>query len=216
MAKFGEILKSLREELGLQQEDIRQILGLKTRQAISHWETGRYTPDMRTIQKLADYFKVDVEYLLGNSPYKTKLDKAQGDFFIKLGHMRQAAGVGEVESNRIDAALDTLLSELSDEVRKEFDNSLNMYFSGAILLEMIPLLKNANTYIEELYRMKIASADDRPNELAAHAIKGCRDICSGLESVIVEWTMTSTLNRQERVYQLFDEKSAAEGAHIQK
>ncbi len=40
MAKFGEILKSLREELGLQQEDIRQILGLKTRQAISHGKLG--------------------------------------------------------------------------------------------------------------------------------------------------------------------------------
>lgn len=37
-----------------------------TQTALSNWKTGRSTPKTKTLQKIADYFNVTVDYLLGD------------------------------------------------------------------------------------------------------------------------------------------------------
>lgn len=57
-------LKELRHEKNLSQTDIAKALGV-TRQAISLYEKGDREPKIDTWQKLADFFKVPTEYLMG-------------------------------------------------------------------------------------------------------------------------------------------------------
>lgn len=66
---FGERLFQLRNEHGLRQEDIGKIVGV-VKSAVSQWESGGRTPDPNTLQRLADYFKVTVDYLLGRTNTK--------------------------------------------------------------------------------------------------------------------------------------------------
>ncbi|EAC2379306.1 helix-turn-helix domain-containing protein [Listeria monocytogenes] len=61
---FGDKLKMLRSKTNKTQEDIANILGV-SRAAYSHIENGRNEPDMETIVKLANYFEVSTDYLLG-------------------------------------------------------------------------------------------------------------------------------------------------------
>lgn len=64
--EFKERLVKLRKELNLTQEDFAQKIGY-TRTAISAWEIGRNEPSNADTVKIADFFGVSTDYLLGKS-----------------------------------------------------------------------------------------------------------------------------------------------------
>lgn len=66
-------LKELREEKGLFQKDIAKILQITT-SAYGFYEQGKRSPDTLVIQRLADFFNVSVDYLLGRSNIRNAAD----------------------------------------------------------------------------------------------------------------------------------------------
>lgn len=62
-------LKSLREERGLNQQKIAMDLQV-SQASISKYELGKAEPDIGTILKLAEYFSVSTDYLLGITEVK--------------------------------------------------------------------------------------------------------------------------------------------------
>lgn len=67
---FGKILKSLREDRDLNQEDIAKYMNVD-RSTVGKWESGPSKPDYEKLVKLADFFNVTTDYLLGNSKTST-------------------------------------------------------------------------------------------------------------------------------------------------
>jgi transcriptional regulator with XRE-family HTH domain len=63
---FSSMLKHLREERHLSQKDIADYLGI-TRQAVASYELAKREPDYDVLRKLADYFGVSIDYLLGRA-----------------------------------------------------------------------------------------------------------------------------------------------------
>ena len=63
-------LKELREEKGLFQKDIAQHLN-KTITCICDWERGRTEPGIDDLIRIADFFNVNVDYLIGRENYAT-------------------------------------------------------------------------------------------------------------------------------------------------
>ena len=61
---FSEQLKRLRKEKRLSQRDLCKNLCVSSG-AIAMWETEKRQPDIATLCKLADFFGVSVDYLLG-------------------------------------------------------------------------------------------------------------------------------------------------------
>lgn len=61
---FKDILKSLRLEHHLTQTKIAKDLDI-TQQQYAKWESGERKPNSDTLEKLADYFIVSTDYLLG-------------------------------------------------------------------------------------------------------------------------------------------------------
>ena len=57
-------IRELREERGLQQKELAIELGI-SQPTVSDWEAGRKTPSAKSTLKLAKFFEVSVEYLLG-------------------------------------------------------------------------------------------------------------------------------------------------------
>ena len=70
--KFFNILKELRAEKGLTQTELAKALGI-TRSRLSMYETGDREPDFETLELFADFFNVDVDYLLGRTEKTTRL-----------------------------------------------------------------------------------------------------------------------------------------------
>ncbi|MDE5729783.1 MAG: helix-turn-helix domain-containing protein [Clostridia bacterium] len=61
---LGERLKYLRNEKGLGQNLLAKELKLSNA-SISYWETGKQEPSAEALFKLAKYFNVSADYLLG-------------------------------------------------------------------------------------------------------------------------------------------------------
>ena len=57
-------LKMLRKQKKLLQKELADIFNVD-QTTVSKWEVGKAIPDYGTLQKLADYFNVSVDYLLG-------------------------------------------------------------------------------------------------------------------------------------------------------
>lgn len=70
--KYFERLKDIREDRDLKQSDIAKILET-TQQQISKWETGEQMMGVDKYIKLAIYYNVSVDYLLGLSDTPRKL-----------------------------------------------------------------------------------------------------------------------------------------------
>ena len=61
---FGKRLKTLRLEKGLSQQKLGELLGF-CNQTISFWEIGSREPDLDTLIRIAYFFDVSIEELLG-------------------------------------------------------------------------------------------------------------------------------------------------------
>ncbi|HZG84917.1 helix-turn-helix transcriptional regulator [Paenibacillus sp.] len=66
MKTCGQRISELRESQKLTQGELSSRLGI-TRASLSHYETGRRVPDYETIKKIADFFRVSVDYLIGRT-----------------------------------------------------------------------------------------------------------------------------------------------------
>lgn len=63
MLRLGDILKELREEKGLKQEDLAHILKV-SRASVSSYENNSSDPSLDTLINIADYFNVSTDFLL--------------------------------------------------------------------------------------------------------------------------------------------------------
>lgn len=70
---LGKKIKKLREEKGIRQEDIGKLFNV-SKSAVSQWENDIRTPDMDTIVKLAAFFNVTTDYLLGHTVKEAALE----------------------------------------------------------------------------------------------------------------------------------------------
>lgn len=61
---FDETIKALRKNRGLSQVDLAKDLHV-TKQCISNWENGNIAPSVDMLIKIARYFSVSTDYLLG-------------------------------------------------------------------------------------------------------------------------------------------------------
>ena len=75
MGAIAQRIKQLRTEHGLTQEELARVLKSSvkiSKRAIGMYETGRREPDIETMEAIADYFNVDMDYLVGKSEHKNR------------------------------------------------------------------------------------------------------------------------------------------------
>lgn len=66
---IGEILKKLRKDIGKTQEQVAIELSLQ-KQTYQNYELEKRQPDILMLKKLADYYHVSVDFLVGHEvPY---------------------------------------------------------------------------------------------------------------------------------------------------
>ena len=64
MATFKDMLKFLRTRDNLSQSELADKLGV-AKSTISMYEVGKREPDFETLEAIADFFNVDMNFLLG-------------------------------------------------------------------------------------------------------------------------------------------------------
>ena len=74
--KIGELLRKLRNEKHLSQEQLAEKLNVSSR-SVSRWENGNTMPDISLIIELADFYDIDIRELLNGERKSEKMDKEQ-------------------------------------------------------------------------------------------------------------------------------------------
>lgn len=82
---FCDILKELRAKAGVSQEELAKKVGV-VKSAISMYENGDRFPKYETLRLMADFFRVDIDYLLGRESQTSgeKTKKQIGESEVKI------------------------------------------------------------------------------------------------------------------------------------
>ena len=78
---FPKRLRLLFDETRVNQQEVADYVGV-SRQAVSQWKDGKTIPDMYNFRKIAKFFNVPMEYLLGETESKVNENM---DIYERLG-----------------------------------------------------------------------------------------------------------------------------------
>ena len=81
---LNDNIKKMRVLRGLSQVEFAKIIGV-TKQCVSNWENDNVMPSVEMLVKLADYFGVTTDYILGRSG-KNTID-VSGLTEVQLSHI---------------------------------------------------------------------------------------------------------------------------------
>lgn len=109
-------IRELREDNDLSQKEIAKILSC-TQTAYSNWEIGKRIVPIEVLLKLADYYNVTVDYLLGREEKKTiqSHNQIKGNNNI-IGNNNNVIGKSEKELTQSD--ISNLLRNLANKIDK--------------------------------------------------------------------------------------------------
>lgn len=119
---FGARLKLLRTEKGMTGEELGKVLNF-SKSGISNWECRGRFPDEEVLKKLAEYFDVSLDYLLGISDVKkpkqieTNTSKEVRSFTIKLIHELLKNDVIADPNNIPDEITDMIIAALKNDIK---------------------------------------------------------------------------------------------------
>lgn len=72
MSSFSEVFKQLRLSKGYTQDELAKALGI-SRSRVGMYETGARKPDFEMLETIADFYNVDLNYLLGHTSKTLRL-----------------------------------------------------------------------------------------------------------------------------------------------
>ena len=94
--KFNERLKELRLSRELTQEEFAKRIGI-SRSAVGLYETGKREPDFETLELFADFFNVDMNYLLGKTDANTDISSIKNVVTI---HKKKIPVIGTIAAGQ--------------------------------------------------------------------------------------------------------------------
>lgn len=105
---FAKRLIDLRENKNILQKDLANILNVE-QATVSQWENGKRIPDSETLIKIANYFNVSVDFLIGNDKREKIASKEQEmkekealkNLLIKNGYMKDNEDLSDDELDKL-------------------------------------------------------------------------------------------------------------------
>lgn len=140
---IGKNIKRLRQNKGLTQEQLGNILGI-TGQAVSKWENGSALPDLPVLPTLAEYFGITIDELMGYKlnalTYKEQFVRFMiGNGILQTGEFKLKCGQTkpyylDTEKFTTNAQLTKIGEHFADCIREnniEFDVIMGLAYHGA-------------------------------------------------------------------------------------
>lgn len=134
MNRFGNVLKTLRTLNNIKQADLAKTIGVSA-STIGMYEQGRREPDFDILQKIADYFNVSIDYLIG------KAEKSDSK-------------ISEKDEKDIAKTMKKLKEQLSNDQGLLFDGNILDEDTSRLLLEAIEQQERMIKKINKKYTPK--------------------------------------------------------------
>ena len=119
MLKIGENILQKRKERGITQEELAEFM-MVTKASVSKWETGQSYPDILLLPKLATFFNISVDELIGYDP---DLSSAQiQKFYIDL------------ENRVLDEGMGSILKDIKIKIKQYYSCFELLYYMALFIL----------------------------------------------------------------------------------
>ena len=134
-----EIFERLIKEKNITPYKVAKETGV-TQTALSNWKTGKSTPTTKTLQKIADYFDVTIDYLMTGKEPESKEWKAT---------------LTDKDERDIQKELDNLLGQLDSNTGLMFDGEAMDDKTRELLKDSLEFaIRNAKKLAKEKYTPK--------------------------------------------------------------
>lgn len=101
---FGRNLERIRKDKKVSQATLGEELGL-TQQMISSYEKGTSSPNVEILKKIADYFNVSIDTLVGYVPNSPEISSAEARF------LRYFETLNEIDREKCIMIAQTLIQD---------------------------------------------------------------------------------------------------------
>lgn len=81
--RIGQLLKQLRKEKGLTQEQLAEYFMVSNR-TVSRWETGYNIPDISVLVELADFYEIDLRDIINGERKNENMNKELDETVLKV------------------------------------------------------------------------------------------------------------------------------------
>lgn len=133
---FPSRLRKLMEDSHISQQRLAESLGLKNRQSVASYCNGRSTPDLENVVKIASFFNVSTDYLLGVKDDPSPTPSAVDDLGLSPNAVKYLRTLNELTKiSPYDTRL-SLLSYLFENDR--FDYMLALCVRYVKLMSTVP------------------------------------------------------------------------------
>jgi len=159
-AEFPQRLRKLRHEADISQLDLANAIGV-TKSTISLYEQGDSVPDVKTLVKIADFYKVSCNYLLlkTDNPADIPFDMQHNN---KLGYAADYYELNDYIKDFINAMSAIAILPINE--KQEFYKLIN-YF--------IKIIRMCNTIVQDKILMGHRSALDDFHHASTQVIQIC-------------------------------------------
>jgi len=135
--KFANRLRTLRHNRGISTRSLAASIGLKSHGAIAQFEKGTSLPAIDTLVKLAEYFEVTLDYLVGNTdmPYpipsnivniinNTANSSELMDLLTKMSQFERQEASDKLVQSKCERKTEELIAGLDEESMMELHKFL--------------------------------------------------------------------------------------------
>ena len=181
LVNFSDNIIRLRHEKKITQEQLAAFMGV-TKASVSKWETKQNLPDILLLPKLASFFDVTIDSLLG---YEPQLSKEQ----IQKIYQDLSASIAE---------------KSFDEVMKQSNLLVKKYYSCYPFLFQISVLW-LNHFMLAGTQTRQQEVLNSASDLCRHIISNCRDIGLCSDTILLNATIHLQLGNAAEVIDTLEE-----------
>lgn len=205
---IGKNIKRLRQNKGLTQEQLGEILGI-TGQAVSKWENGSALPDLPVLPVLADHFGITIDELMGYKlnalTYKEQFVRFMiGNGILQTGEFKLKSGQTkeyylDTEKFTTNAQIVKIGEYFADCIREnniKFDVIMGLAYHGAALSTATACALFQKYGVTADYCIARKTPDSKGRMVCGHSLQ------DGDNVIIIDDLMSTGLTLCERIDQL--------------
>lgn len=117
--KYGDRLKELRNNKGLSQKELTDRLKLN-RSTYARYETSTTQPDFETLKKLADFYDVSVDYILGRTDNPSPVNSNNFEPLLEIKKIAKELGIENLSFYDLEEWKNFTKEDIED-IKKHFE-----------------------------------------------------------------------------------------------
>lgn len=131
--EIGAFLKQLRNEKGITQEQLAEILGVSGR-TISRWETGTNLPDLSILVQISEYYNVEIKEILNGKRKIKNMDDELKETLLKVADYNELVKQRAVRIGNISFCIMFLICAMTIIVQMLMTGNLSLIIGETVVL----------------------------------------------------------------------------------